>query len=240
MLVKNLRNRACEDELTLKLIFETEKLILNKISFKVHLFTSFELQNMIFEYLNVNDTDLFQSTSIWINFALNEYRIYKKFDQFTLSISCIMIALKSKEYENQIECLKNYINESNLKLEAFQNCINDIYELITEEETNCIGNETTQDNTDMSSEENQILLKNPLGEITSQVKNQENDTELFNYFLSKKKNKTNRIKKRKSLISNLTCETSEKLSLKKTIKIKQTKMSDFVKKQKIFKNENQK
>lgn len=193
---------ACEHGMSLKNIYETEKLILNKISFRVNFCTASDLLRNLIIISGSQDTELYEIASNWINYTLNEFSLFKKYNQFLITTSCLIIALKINELENECEILKNYLKETN-ELHEFEVCANDIVNSRNEEEITAnpeyVQNETTSENTIMSSTD-EIVSRMALADITSQVMNLENNTP-SNDLLGRKKSNSIRLKKKKASLT---------------------------------------
>lgn len=142
---------------------ETSSVILNEIFEKNEKNKNFQKnenfenfkKNENFENFQKNENfEIFQnfmqeiksSTSDWINFALFEYSIYSKYDDFTISASSIMISLRCNENEISLEFVEKFKlflkNENFKNFEIFKNieediekCMQEMVEIMNREET---------------------------------------------------------------------------------------------------------
>lgn len=84
--------RACDEGLDLNTLYEIEKLILNKCSWRINMTTPIEIINIILTINGIVNMSEFRDTvQNWMNFCLFDYDIYQKYDHFTLSAASILI-----------------------------------------------------------------------------------------------------------------------------------------------------
>jgi hypothetical protein len=143
---KKLKVRICDMGMDLTTVFETEKLILNRISWKLNLSTPFEIHTIILKHffpLNEDFEQIQETTNDWVNFSLAEWDLYRRFSQFSITISCILIALKSKEMYTEFENIKSFIQE-NYCISEIQECMSEIVKVMYTDEECAPENEHTQ------------------------------------------------------------------------------------------------
>ena len=125
--IKKLKNWACEHDIEMNFVFRSERLILNKCEWKLCLDTPYNIQENILNCLYGDASlEIKESINTWIQFALNEYSIYKQYNMSIISFACCLVGimytandeneqtqLKQKvfEYMNSIEYVKERVNE---------------------------------------------------------------------------------------------------------------------------------
>lgn len=90
-----------------------EKLILKKASLKLILKTPAEIAKILINLLNLTNEvkhNLLEMVECWIHFAMNEFSIYKKYNLFIISISCLFIGVSILEKNENLFILSN-VNE---------------------------------------------------------------------------------------------------------------------------------
>lgn len=90
-----------------------EKLILTKASLKLFLETPAEITEILINLLNLTNevrNYLLEMVECWIHFAMNEFSIYKKYNLFIISISCLFIGISILEKNENLFILTN-VNE---------------------------------------------------------------------------------------------------------------------------------
>lgn len=102
-----------------------EELILNRLSWRIPIFSPFEFcinilqacyPSFIFEntFYGANygkEMQLFQTSIKLINFSFNEFSIYRKFSEFIIILSCIFYSLKQNQEDLIINNLGKYFSE---------------------------------------------------------------------------------------------------------------------------------
>lgn len=91
-----------------------EKLILTKASLKLFLETPAEITEILINLLNLTNevrNYLLEMVECWIHFAMNEFSIYKKYNLFIISISCLFIGISILEKNENLFILTN-VNEN--------------------------------------------------------------------------------------------------------------------------------
>ena len=96
-------------------VYTFEKLILNKISWKYNLSTPAEMkclllsidENQIEEEIQENISDL-------INFSLNEYEIYSKYDQLTIMAASVLISYN--HFAKNTKCIEEAMIKLNCNM----------------------------------------------------------------------------------------------------------------------------
>jgi hypothetical protein len=69
-------------------------------------------------------SELYENVSDWVNFSLNEYFLYKMYDQFQLSLSSVLLGLRVAGMEESIGKLVSFIQKENLaNVSLLQICI---------------------------------------------------------------------------------------------------------------------
>lgn len=141
--IKKLKNWACEHDIEMNFVFRSERLILNKCEWKICLDTAYNIQDHILNclYEDVSEENK-ESINTWIQFALNEYSIYKQYNMSIISFACCLVGimynandeneqiqLKQKvfEYMNSVEYVKDKINE-------VERCAKEIVDLVQNED----------------------------------------------------------------------------------------------------------
>jgi hypothetical protein len=110
----------------LKTITYVEKLVMNRISWKLFFETPVELSRLIMREIIKSpiSPELYENVSDWVNFSLNEYFLYKKYDQFQLTLSSVLLGFKVAGMEENIGKLVNFIQKENLAdVSVLQTCI---------------------------------------------------------------------------------------------------------------------
>ncbi len=102
-LFKRLKILACNTELDLSTIYELEKLVLNRSSWCIYTTTPIEIKNLIVSMKNESySREFIETVDDLINFSLHDYRVYQKFDCFTIAAASLMIACSYMQEDSQI------------------------------------------------------------------------------------------------------------------------------------------
>jgi hypothetical protein len=135
-LFRKFKERICDLNFELGVIYEIEKLILNRISWKITLSTAVETQLLIIkEFVKENTIfqQIFDVCTDWVNFSLTEWDIYRNFSQFTIALSCLLISLKIKEMTPLFTEISVFIKEK-YDFQEIQECMNRIAQIMFDEE----------------------------------------------------------------------------------------------------------
>ncbi len=141
--------------------------------------------------------ELAENVSDWVNFALNEFFLYKKYNQFELSLCSVLLGLRMAGMENQIANLVQFINFNNLAdISHLQTCIKQMVALTNQSEDEPSENHVSTVTSTGSSEES--------GSVTEE-EHQKGERPPENYRLSQnttKFKKKNFLRKNKNRYSN--------------------------------------
>ena len=137
----------------LRTVYETEKMIMNRVGWKLHLITPRDLQEEILrevfpidKILQIN-LSLQQQITNWVNFSLTEIDLFKKHDQMQLTYASLLLTFKISHMEEEIQkVVEDIKNKKLVNFEEIKNCINSMIILYNKED------ERTSDDTDSSSE----------------------------------------------------------------------------------------
>jgi hypothetical protein len=106
---------------------------LNRISWKINLATPVEFIALILNEKFSDMSELCEMVNDWINFALFEYGLYKKYDQMTLTFASILISLKYKQM-NTSE-VEKIMNVSDLcEKRVIEDCMKEMLEIMFKDE----------------------------------------------------------------------------------------------------------
>jgi len=114
--------KALKEEMNLNYLCTTEFMILEKIR-KIYYFSPEEISKLFLNKLGqFTDKDIInkiaETFNIFIYFALSEFDIYCKFDQFSISLACIYLSIKNVE---NCELLNEFL--SCLKCLNYEQCV---------------------------------------------------------------------------------------------------------------------
>lgn len=198
----------CERGLDLNTVYFCEQVILNKVSWKINLNTPEEIILLIFKP-NSNDsnmTNILEHANLWIGFCMDEFIVYSKYDQFVITVACIVLTYEQMELE--IKNIGLCLNAE--EIEEVKNCVESIkqayiysdnteVELESKETNVALEESDTCDLTDMNSFEH-IISSSQLAELNHCNKfviNEKNESFLY---INKKKSIciSKRIKLRKA------------------------------------------
>jgi hypothetical protein len=127
--------------MNIKYIFELEKLILNRISWKINQSTPAEMKAILLDGEQLT-TEHLEMIDDWINFSLYEYDLYSKYDQLFISVAGILIVFKYNKINP--EKIEAAVLELGLDYDEIKSCMKEIFERMlgedqekeSEEETN--------------------------------------------------------------------------------------------------------
>jgi hypothetical protein len=195
----------------LNTVYECEQLILNKLTWKVNLSSAFELQRLMIDKFTIRDElsdgisldSIAETSNDWVSFCLNEFSLYNKYDQYNLSIACLLITYKYNMMNSSLNALKGILNsDQNAYIgELIKNIIS-LLHLQNEEAEDEISVSVDNFSTTFASERHNstdfrdykictnFVIRSPFKEITN--------TNLKNEFLGKKqrRKRVNIIKKK--------------------------------------------
>jgi hypothetical protein len=113
----------------LDIVFEIERLILNKLDWKINLSTPAEMKSLLLLLVNEKiEDDLENLMNHVINFSLYENEIYSKYDPFTITIASVLISNRHYGRNEQAEITK--VIKNLCDREVIENCIKEIFELM--------------------------------------------------------------------------------------------------------------
>ncbi len=121
----------------LNVIEDVQRLILNRISWKLLLETPKETSILILRELFEDGvcSEVEENVSDWINFSLNEWFIFKKYDQFVISVASVLLGLRVAGLEQQILIVVDLIKKYALgDLPFIQTCIQYMVALMNQNE----------------------------------------------------------------------------------------------------------
>jgi len=138
---------ACNSELDLSIIYELEKLILNRSSWSIYTTTPIEIKNLIISIKDESySREFIETVDDLINFSLHDYLVYEKFDCFTIAAASLMIGCIYMHEDSQI--FSEIFNKISADKSMIDNCIASILEKFQGESSE----EIQQMNTDASSD----------------------------------------------------------------------------------------
>ena len=126
--------------MSLAIVFETEKMIMNNLGWNLYLLTPREIQAEIITSVFTQEeamviNGLQTDFTNWANFAMTEFSLYKRFDQFVLSLASIMLSLKFADLLEAIAKILDAIKNTGLAdVELVRSCVNLMFELCKKEE----------------------------------------------------------------------------------------------------------
>ena len=82
---------------------------------------------------NENIFSIRETANDWMSFCLNEYELFKTYDQYLLTLTCIIACLKNNKMEKSFDNLVNFINTLDHNL--IQECMDKISINLNNEET---------------------------------------------------------------------------------------------------------
>lgn len=109
---------TCDNGFDLDIIYQCEILIMNKLSWKVNIVSATDIQAHLFTVVK----DAFSSDEIplindniylWISFCMDDYEIYRKYDQFSIVVSSILLVVKLSNNSKAIDIFQDFINNIN-------------------------------------------------------------------------------------------------------------------------------
>jgi len=154
-----LKMRAVEYKLKLEIIYELETLLLNRLSWNLPLETPAEVESLLRKTLFAHDEKyeaISSEISDWINLSMTEFGIYRKWDQFTLTISCIAISLQVHEFQDQLNFMAEFLKNCNCDLVDYkkvEECSSELFETMKREDPpqNELLNEISQEENEPNS-----------------------------------------------------------------------------------------
>jgi hypothetical protein len=191
----------------LNTVYECEKLILNKMTWKVNLSSAFEQQRLIIDKYTIEAElsdgisfdSIAETSNDWVSFCLNEFSIFSKYDQYNLALGCVLITYKYNMMNSSLEALKGLLppDQNSYIGELIQTIISLLKEEPDEEN---IGSTYYDNNSTTFNSERRIstdfeefksctnVIRSPFKEITNNLSNT-----FRNEFLGKKQ-KRKRVK----------------------------------------------
>lgn len=113
----------------LDIVFEIERLILNKIDWKINLSTPAEMKSLMLLLVDEKIEEDFENLMNYvINFSLYENDIYSKYDPFTITIASAFISYRHYGINEQSEITT--VTKSLYDREIIENCIKEIFVLM--------------------------------------------------------------------------------------------------------------
>ena len=226
----------------IKIIEDVQRLILNRISWKLFLETPKETSILILRELFEDEgvcPELEENVCDWINFSLNEWFLFKKYDQFLISVSSILLGLRVTGLEQQVEKLVDLVKNHGLgDLTTIQTCIQYMVAIMNQSE---------------EEGENELLSLQSTGqsEDMHSLRDDDSDSDSDSTFCQSpcgvqrpiptvktlKKTKRTRLSLKKGR-KQVFVVVSEKRNCKSMHKNRQAKISEFVKKEKPTQQQN--
>ena len=160
--------------MTLAIVYETEKMIMNKLGWNLHLLTPRDIQAEIIATVFTQEeamviNGLHTDFTNWVNFAMIEFTLYKRFDQFVLSLASLMLTLKCANFLGAIAKIMDAIRNTGLAdLELVRSCVNLMFDLCKKEENEGEDEPTQADETHMIPDQENIdpnIMRNNLGPV---------------------------------------------------------------------------
>ena len=181
------------------LLKQIETLIMNRISWNLFLETPYEMCSLILREICGIEANikLIENVNDWVNFSLNEYFLYKKYNLFQLSLSSVLLGLRMMGMEEQIGKLVQFITSNSLAdLPSLQNCVQQMVSIMNQSDEDSLDVEYSQaDSTYNNSEESNSISDNELRKNKNSKKkkmqNRATKTNISKYL--NKKNKYNKL-----------------------------------------------
>jgi hypothetical protein len=212
--------------MNLAIVFETEKMIMNRVGWRLHLTTPRDLQEEILnEIFSLDENrhikfNLQEKISNWVNFSMTEYALFKNYDQLTLTFASLLLTFKIAEMEREIQKLVESIKTKNLgEMEEIKNCVNLMIQLFNRED----------DEPSKVPESDAEALTQAEEESQNNFSDQENHQPNLQNFEPAEPGSPKKITRRRIRSSLSSAKKTAHLSTPK----KQTKISDFVKIKKL-------
>jgi len=99
---KRLKVKACDDGMDLGTIFEIEKLILNRLSWRINMVTSIEIKIRLTSLDESITAEFDENVENLIWFSIEDHEIYRSYDSFTVTLASIFIACNCMQKETEI------------------------------------------------------------------------------------------------------------------------------------------
>jgi hypothetical protein len=120
--------------LDLQCIYATEKVILNKISWKLNLKTAAEIKHSLLSLEENMEDDIEVFINDSINFSIHEYEIYAKYDQLTITFAAIKLCYN--EFVKNFNIFEQIAMELNIDMDEVENCRQEMFNSMIREESN--------------------------------------------------------------------------------------------------------
>jgi hypothetical protein len=122
----------CDRRYDLNIMLEAERLLLNKVGWKVNIHTAFDLIEVLLESF-VDASEIKNSfNSIkevalnWVAFSFDEYQLYLKYDQATLAFASVLNAFADEGMIKSLQKLKEFMIAINVDKSLVLACMNDM------------------------------------------------------------------------------------------------------------------
>jgi hypothetical protein len=108
-------------------------MLLNKINWKVNIYTAFDLMTILLESFidssEVKSTiaDIKDTAMEWIAYCMNEYQIYQRYDQFTVTLAAILNTFLNEDMIRSAERLKHFMGLISVDKSVVLECMNDMF-----------------------------------------------------------------------------------------------------------------
>lgn len=138
---KKLKVKACDMEIDLDTVYVLEKLILTKISWKYNLSTAAEMK---FLMLSLDekpiDGEIEALVSVLVNFSMNEYEIYSKYDQLNIAAASVLIA--HNQFAKDSKCIEEAMLKLNCSIVELEKLKEEIFYFINKNDEQANENES--------------------------------------------------------------------------------------------------
>ena len=153
---KSLKNWACDHDIDLNFVFRSERIILSRSNWKICIDTPAQMQEVILaELFKTNNEyltpELEDCIATWLQFGINEYDIYYKYDMLTITLSSCYLGIMSQNYDEETKkTIKNQLLHY-LKINTFididkvQKCSEGMYNLYESNEEDKLEEDSNDD-----------------------------------------------------------------------------------------------
>jgi hypothetical protein len=122
---------VCDRKYDLNILFEAERLLLNKVSWKVNIHTAFDLMELLLEScIDITEVKCMESLKEaainWIAFSNDEYQLYHKYDQATIAFAALLNAFADEGMVKSTLKLKEFMLVVGAERSNTFACMNDM------------------------------------------------------------------------------------------------------------------
>lgn len=151
-----MKEKIIENNINFENIINLEKYLLNSFCWKINLITPYEISiSIILANINLLEKTSFEEFSSscldFLKFSNNNFSIYKQYNPFIITVSCLFLVSEIYNEENFINFIKNfYLEKINLRkeiLEIKKCCI--FIKIIADSEDNIHNNYDSNNNCDI-------------------------------------------------------------------------------------------